>query len=381
VATQVIMPALGMAQDTGTVLGWLKQEGDVVAKGEALLEVETDKVTVEVESPADGRLAAVRAAVGEEVAVGVGVAVVLAEGEAVPDSEPQEASVTPPAPVARLERAAADVAKSGGAGHRPLASPKARRLASAHGLALASVTGTGPHGAIVAADLEAALPSAATPSLGGRLWERMAERVTTSWQTAPHFFLMREVDATRLESRRAACRDRTGLEGVTHTDLLLELCAAALREHPRVNAVWRDGLLAQETDVNIGVAVAVDDGLVVPVVHGVDRLGLGAIAARRAELVTAAREGRLRPEDVAGGTFTISNLGMYGVDGFYAIVNPPQVAILAVGRIADRVVAVDGVPAVRPTLVLGLSFDHRAVDGAHGAAYLDALARLIEEYE
>jgi pyruvate dehydrogenase E2 component (dihydrolipoamide acetyltransferase) len=184
------------------------------------------------------------------------------------------------------------------------------------------------------------------------------------------------VDASELQRRLALIREG-GAGSVTATDLLLKVCAQALRDHPQVNACWRDGAAVQGDEVNIGIAVAVDDGLVVPVVRGVDRLALEAVATRRAELVAAAREGRLRPDDLEAGTFTISNLGMYGVDGFFAIVNPPQVAILAVGRITERVVAVEGVPAVRPTLVLGLSFDHRAVDGARGAQFLDSLARLI----
>jgi pyruvate dehydrogenase E2 component (dihydrolipoamide acetyltransferase) len=174
-------------------------------------------------------------------------------------------------------------------------------------------------------------------------------------------------------------RAQVGLESVTHTDLLVKAAAEALARHPGVNASWRDGTLARSSDVNVGIAVAIDEGLVVPVVHGADRLGLDEVAARRTELVAAAREGRLRPEDVSGGTFTISNLGMYGVDAFLAIVNAPQGAILAVGRIADRVVALDGQPAVRPLLTLALSFDHRVVDGARGAEFLDTLAAFVEE--
>jgi pyruvate dehydrogenase E2 component (dihydrolipoamide acetyltransferase) len=187
------------------------------------------------------------------------------------------------------------------------------------------------------------------------------------------------VDAGRLAGWRDSLRRRDGYERVTHTDLLVKLCAAALREHPRVNASWRDGELGPNEAVNIGIAVAIEDGLVVPVVHGADELGIDEIAARRADLVAAAREGRLSPKDVGGGTFTISNLGMHGVDAFLAIVNEPQAAILAVGRIADRVVAVDGRPEVRPTMTLALSFDHRVVDGARGAEFLDTLASLVEE--
>ncbi len=207
----------------------------------------------------------------------------------------------------------------------------------------------------------------------------MAERTAESWQTVPHFYLERDVDAGRLESWRAAVRARAGYERVTHTDLLVKIAAAALREHPRVNASWRDGGVVEHPDVNVGIAVAVEDGLVVPVVHGADGLGLKEIAARRGEVVAAAREGRLRLEDVSDGTFTISNLGMFGVDRFGAIVNAPQAAILAIGRIAERIVPVDGAPAVRPMLSLTLSFDHRVVDGARGAQFLDTLASLIEE--
>jgi pyruvate dehydrogenase E2 component (dihydrolipoamide acetyltransferase) len=193
----------------------------------------------------------------------------------------------------------------------------------------------------------------------------MAERTQRAWQEVPHFYLRREVDATRLNSWRAAAQAK-----VSHTDLLVKVAAEALRRHPRVNNGDR---------VNVAIAVATEDGLVAPVVHDADRLELAQIAERRAEIVSRAREHKLRPEDVSGGTFTVSNLGMYGVDSFDAIVNAPQAAILAVGRIHDRVVAVDGQPAVRPVLELSISCDHRVVDGARGAEFLDTLVSLIEE--
>jgi pyruvate dehydrogenase E2 component (dihydrolipoamide acetyltransferase) len=207
----------------------------------------------------------------------------------------------------------------------------------------------------------------------------MAERTTRAWQEVPQFVLEREVDASRLESWRAAARRKPGCEQVSHTDLLVKICAAALRAHPRVNASWRDGAIVAGDRVNVGVAVATADGLVVPVVHGADTLDLAAIAARRRELVDAARAGRLRPEDVQGGTCTISNLGMYGVDVFQAIVNAPQAAILAVGRILERPVALNREVVVRPMLTLSVSFDHRVADGARGAEFLDTLAALVEE--
>lgn len=379
-ATDVLMPALGMAQETGKVVRWLRAEGDAVVRGEPLMEIETDKVTVEIEAPADGTLAAVTAREGEDVPVGQTVALILAEGEAAPPAAgpapaDEQDLPTPERAAPRL------VAVETSTARRRLASPKARRVAAELAIDLATVEGSGPFGAVVAADLEGAPDAPSAPALGevGRVWRRMAENTTRSWQTVPHFFLLREVDAGRLNGWRESTRRRAGYEGVTHTDLLVKLCAASLREHPRVNASWRDDGLVEQPAVNIGIAVATDGGLVVPVVHDADRLELREIAERRRALVDAAREERLRPDDVAGGTFTISNLGMFGVDAFLAIVNAPQSAILAVGRIADRVVAVDGRAEVRPTMTLSLSFDHRAVDGARGAQFLDTLTGLIEE--
>lgn len=393
-ATDVIMPALGMAQETGKLLRWLKTEGEAVSKGEPLMEVETDKVTVEVEAPADGTLA-LRAAEGDEVAVGTAVAVIVGPGEPAPEpaSAVAAAAAAPSAdapPVADSELEVVPATHTGSS-RRQLASPKARRLALEHGIELAAVAGSGPHGAVVAADVEAldgnGAIADAPPSRRdageeiplGAVWARMAERMSESWRTVPHFFLLRQVEASRLLAWRESLRSRAGYEGVTHTDLLVKLCAAALREHPRVNASWRDGKVLASAAVNVGIAVALDDGLVVPVVHDADGLDLQNVAARRKALVEAARSGRLRPEDVSGGTFTVSNLGMYGVDAFAAIVNPPQAAILAVGRITDRVIPVAGKAEVRPTLVVCLSFDHRVVDGARGAQFLDTLAGLLEE--
>jgi pyruvate dehydrogenase E2 component (dihydrolipoamide acetyltransferase) len=206
----------------------------------------------------------------------------------------------------------------------------------------------------------------------------MAERMTTSWTTAPHFYLVREVNVTRLASWLDQARKQTGAH-VTYTDLLIKLVAAAISRHPRVNASWKDGTIVQGSEINVGLAVAIDDGLVVPVIHRADTLHLPELAARRADVVSRAQAGKLRPADIQGGGFTISNLGMFGVDAFSAIVNPPQAAILAVGRIADRVVALHGQPVVQPTLVLTLSCDHRALDGARAAQFLGTLADLVEE--
>jgi pyruvate dehydrogenase E2 component (dihydrolipoamide acetyltransferase) len=400
--TNVIMPALEMAQETGKVIRWLKAPGATVAKGEPIVEIETDKITVEIEAPASGVLRDVTANEGDVVPVGHTIAVIADAGAPAAAAAPVAAApsaraTSAPAaervkasPLARkiaeqhgvdlstvrtrggkIEKADVLAHVSSRAG-RVLASPKARRLASERGVDLKVVRGSGPDGAVLAADLPAAASRAADGV--GTVWRVMAERMTQSWTTTPHFYLVREVNASRLMSWRA----RVGKQ-ITYTDLLVRLVAAALAQHPRVCVSWKDGTIVQHADINIGLAVAIEDGLVVPVIHRANTLSLAEIASRREELVTRAQSGKLRPADISGGVFTISNLGMYGVDAFNAIVNPPQAAILAVGRIADRVVPVNGVPAVAPVMVLTLSCDHRALDGARGAQFLGALADLVEE--
>ena len=367
---EVIMPALGMAQETGKVLRWLKLDGADVVKGEPLLEVETDKVTVEIESPADGTLGGVSALEGAEVPVGTVIALVLQDGESLATAPTEASGMTEQTagPTATADAAAAVVVPApDAASRRRLASPKARRLAQAAGIDLDSIAGSGPNGAVVAADIEAVGRPAAEV---GAVWHRMAERMERAWREVPQFVLTRDVDATALRAGRG--------DGVTITDLLVKRCAEALVRHPRLTMSWHDGGFVAGAGVNVGIAVATDDALVVPVVHGADRLSLAEISSRRQALVDAARVGALRPEDVQGGTFTISNLGMFGVDAFQAIVNAPQAAILAVGRIVERPVAVRDSLAVRPVLTLTVTFDHRVVDGARGAEFLDTLASLIE---
>jgi len=437
--TNIIMPALELAQESGKVVHWLKRPGDAVQKGEPLVEIETDKVTVEIEAPAAGVLRDVTAHEGDVVPVGQTIAVILAAGEVgagasapavMPAANAAATGAVPTPPVAvntsagvvkasplarkiaeqhgvdlarvktasgRIDKAdvlayvesqKAPFAGDGRAGRLVAASPKARRLAAERGLDISALRGSGPAGAVLTADVPAAARPAvsapAAPSLRpgapgvGTVWRIMAERMTTSWTTTPHFYLVREVNVSRLVSWLDKARKQTGAH-ITYTDLLVKLVAAALSQHPRVNASWKDGTIAQNADINIGLAVAIDDGLVVPVIHRADTLRLAEIAARREDIVSRAQTSKLRPADIQGGGFTISNLGMYGVDAFNAIVNPPQAAILAVGRIADRVVAVNGQPAVQPTMVLTLSCDHRALDGARGAQFLGVLAELIEE--
>jgi len=418
--TNVIMPALELAQESGKVLHWLKSPGDTVTKGEPLVEIETDKVTTEIEAPASGVLGDLTAGDGDVVPVGQAIALIFAPDEArsvgrAPAVAPPPRAgfaATVPAPAATVKasplareiarehgvdlaqvRAAggkiekADVlahiasrkepaAVDGTAARLTAASPKARKLAGERGLDIRALRGSGPGGAVLAADLAAAGLREA-PGVG-TVWRIMAERMTASWTSAPHFYLFREVNVSRLISWRERVSTQTGAR-ITYTDLLVKLVAAALSRHPGVNASWKDGAIVRNAQINIGLAVAIDDGLVVPVIHRADTLSLAEIAARREDVVSRGQAGKLRPADIQGGGFTISNLGMYGVDAFNAIVNPPQAAILAVGRIADRVIAVNGQPAVQPTMMLTLSCDHRALDGARGAQFLGALADLLEE--
>jgi pyruvate dehydrogenase E2 component (dihydrolipoamide acetyltransferase) len=343
-STEVIMPALGLAQETGRLVRWLKRDGDQVAKGEPLMEVETDKATVEVESPATGMLTAITAAEGDDIAVGHAIAVILAAGESAPSSPSRQAS---------------PAASTG----RPSASPKARRLAEERGVDLARVVGTGPGGAILEEDIPQAGDSGPNEA---PLWRAMSDNVSRSWKQAPHFFVFREVDASALVEERGRSSKQ-----VTYTDLLVRGVATALIEHPRMNS--------DAKEVNIGLAVAVPNGLIVPVIHGVNGRSVEEIATQRHELVERVRGGRLRAADVTGGTFTISNLGMYGVDLFTAILTEGQAGILAVGRIADRVVAREGAAVVRPTMLMSLSCDHRRVDGARAAEFMQALVELIEQ--
>jgi pyruvate dehydrogenase E2 component (dihydrolipoamide acetyltransferase) len=211
-----------------------------------------------------------------------------------------------------------------------------------------------------------------------RMWKVMADRLTQSWTTVPHFFLARDVDAKKFKKWHNNAQERSKVK-LTFTDLMVKLVAQSLRAHNRVNAAWVDGRIVANGAIHIGLAVAVEDGLLVPVIRNADHLGLEEIATARADLVARAQAGKLGVDELQGGTFTISNLGMFGIDQFSAIINPPQAAILAVGRIADRVAAVDGKPKVRPMLTLNLSSDHRVVDGARAARFLDYLAGLIEE--
>jgi pyruvate dehydrogenase E2 component (dihydrolipoamide acetyltransferase) len=380
-AISVVMPALEMAQETGKLVSWLKKEGQSVSKGEPLLEIETDKAVMEIEATGDGVLAGIKAKQGDVIPVGQTIAWILAAGESVPVEDAAatasaRATTESARPSAPASHAAPAETKSGSA----RISPKARRLAQEHGVDISTLQGTGPGGEILASDVLAAASSSPAASKAqietltsiGRL---MAERTTESWKNVPHFFVTREIDATTLVAAKEKFAASAGTVKVTHTDVLISRVAHALAKHPRINASWTGQAIQLNPDVNVALAMAVNDGVVTAVIPKANTLSVSEIAALRKELTDRAHSGKLRPSDIANGTFTISNLGMYNVDAFTAIITPPQAAILAVGRIVDRVVAVDGQPAVRPILTVTLSSDHRVIDGARAAVFLDELAR------
>jgi pyruvate dehydrogenase E2 component (dihydrolipoyllysine-residue acetyltransferase) len=394
-AISVVMPALEMAQETGKLLAWRKKEGESVRKGEPLLEIETDKAVVEVEAPGDGVLAGITANVGAVIPVGETIAWLVAPGEKPPakmaapaaraSGATQQAAAAAPA-VATAKASVAAVA--------PQISPKARRLAKELGVDIGQIRGTGPEGVITAEDVQkfagskGAVTGAATSATASgvetlsQIARLMAERTTQSWTSVPHFFLVREADASELvvaQKRLGDEAEKTHSTAPTITDFLIALVAKVLGKHPRMNASWAGESVRSNKEINVSVAVAVKDGVVGTVIHKADTLKIAEISEQRRELTQRARAGRLRPADITGGTFTLSNLGMYKVDGFSAIITPPQAAILAVGAIAERVVAVEGKPAVRPMMTMTLSSDHRVVDGTRAAEFLSDLAEAIRE--
>jgi pyruvate dehydrogenase E2 component (dihydrolipoamide acetyltransferase) len=388
-AISVVMPALEMAQETGKLLAWRKKEGEQVSKGEPLLEIETDKAVVEVEAPGDGLLAGITAQVGDEIPVGQTIAWLVKPGETPPTGtetrSPSARATTAPDRVS----SAAPPAAEGHAAAGPQISPKARRLAKELGVDVAQVSGSGPRGVISAEDVQAfvdahsaslaALPASQPLSKIARL---MAERTTHSWTTVPHFFVSRDIDCTELlatQNRLASKLQQDRGARLSITDLLIALVARVLTKHPRLNASWSEGAIRQDSNVNISVAMAVKDGVVNAVIHNAHSMELPDICVQRQELTGLARANKLRPADITGGSFTISNLGMYQVDSFTAIIPPSQAGILAVGGISDRVVAVDGKPAVRPIMTVTLSSDHRVVDGAAAAEFLRDLAEAVRE--
>ena len=384
-ATEVIMPALSPAQETGILIEWFKEEGDLIEKGEPLMEVETDKANVEVEATTTGILANITVNLGDEIPVGKVIALILADGESVPESNKEYSS-------SETKVSEEDTAQLQTTISNPLdpsanlptnkivASPKVRQYAKKEGIDLSFIKGSGPNGVILMEDVLVNQSSTETeendiPTSKG--WRLMADRLTESWSSAPHFNLVRHLDVSNLVTYKKQVQEKNS-NRLTYTDLLIKLVSITLKEHPRINASWIDNKIVKNSEINVGLAVDFDGGLIVPVIHKTDELSLGEITNRRKDLITRTQAGKLRSGDLDRGTFTISNLGMFDVDSFNAIINPPQAAILAVGRIVDKVVPVDGLPEVRPILTLNLSFDHRVVDGVRGAEFLKTLSNLIE---
>jgi pyruvate dehydrogenase E2 component (dihydrolipoamide acetyltransferase) len=411
-ATEIKLPRLGQGMESGTVVRWLKQEGERVEKGEPLYELDTEKVTQEVEADASGVLLKIAVEEGE-VPVGQTIAVIGEEGEEVPEAAaapegeveeaPEEEGTRAPARDEERERAreaaAVEAAPEKEEEPRPAtadgrikASPLARRIAREKGIELAEIRGTGPEGRIVAEDVERALAApapAAAPAAAPAEPEvveltsvrrTIARRLTQAWE-APVFQISMSADMTRAQElrERLVALMREGDTKPTVSDVLTKVCAAALMRYRDVNAHYADETVRRFPTANVGMAVATDRGLLVPVIHGAERLTLQEIAAARADLVARAREARLQQPDFEGGTFTISNLGMYGVEQFVAVLNPPQVAILAVGAIEEEAVVVDGDLEIKPMMTLTLTCDHRAIDGAVAAEFLGTVRALLEE--
>ena len=397
-ATEVILPRLGQGMESGTIVRWLKSEGEPVEKGEPLFELDTDKVTQEVEAEAAGVLLKIAVSEGE-VPVGQTVAFIGEQGEDVPEVAAAPPPVVAEAPSNSLLQAKEEQVLAGEASGngRIKASPLARRLARERGIDLAALHGTGPEGRIVAEDVEraeAGAPAAApasnrllqAPVPAGEvervpltnIRKTIARRLTEAWQI-PVFQLQTSADMTRVNALVARLRERDPDVRVTVTDVLTKISAQALMRHREANAEFTEDAILLHPSANVGLAVAAPQGLVVPVIRGAERLSLTEIAAVRGDLVGRSRENKLRAEDIEGGTFTISNLGMYAVERFTAVLNPPQAAIVAMGATEDRVVPFDGGTAVRPMVTLTGTFDHRAVDGAPAAAFLQTLKESLED--
>jgi len=406
VSSDVKLPRLGQGMEAGTIVKWLKSEGDRVEKGEPLFEVDTDKATQEVEAEASGVLLKIAVESGE-VPVGQTIAVIGEAGETVAVEAPPEATATPAPP----EPAAAGPAPSGArpaqqngdtsstaedTGDRIKASPLARRIARERGIQLDSVRGTGPEGRIIAEDLERvearpeeARPVPATTAAPSRpedieavpltrIRATIARRLTQAWEV-PAFQLTVSADMTLSNELVERARELNPGVRVTVTDLLTKVCAMALSRHRDVNVQFTEEAILRYPTANVGIAVAAPQGLVVPVIREAERLSLAETAARRTELVGRARDGKLAQADLEAGTFTISNLGMFGVDQFIAVLNPPQAAILAVGATTEQPVVKEGAVVPRPLMTMTLTVDHRAVDGAAAADFLRTVKTFVEE--
>ena len=434
--TEILMPRLSDTMEEGVISSWQKQPGDEIEVGDVIVDIETDKAVMEFEAYEAGVLKEILVPEGESAAIGTPIAVITPAGgaEAAEAAEPAEKAEDKraeeeEAPAAKAEKAEkaeaepepaavpaaagaepAEAAARPAGRSRPPSSPLARRLARDHGIDLNTLTGSGPGGRIVRADIEAAIrgaaepaaePAAAAPAAQppaarpeaakapaedqdveavplNRFRKVAAKRLTESKREAPHFYLNREVDAEPLLSFRATLNEALAPAKVSVNDLIVKAAAVALREHPAVNVSFTEENLLFHKRVNVGVAVAVEDGLVVPVVKDADRKSVSEIGREARELAGKARDGKLSLQEMSGGTFSVSNLGMFGVDSFSAVINPPEAAILAVGASRDVPVVRDGQVVPGKRMALTLSVDHRATDGATAARFLDRLAELLE---
>ena len=416
-ATNILMPALSPTMTEGTLAKWLKAEGDTVKAGDVIAEIETDKATMEVEAVDEGVLGKIMVPAGSEgVKVNVVIAVLVEPGEAVPNgSVAPEPVLAPPAPkpaTAAPVPAAVPVAVAAPATHvgdRAIASPLARRMATQAGLDLAAIKGTGPQGRIVKTDIEAAMnrpaavapvaaPVAApaprpamTPAVIGMttatpnssMRKVIARRLSESKASIPHFYVAMEIELDALMKLRAELnaqspKDGPGTFKLSVNDLVIKACGVALRRHPGVNASWTEEAILHFNEVDISVAVAIPDGLITPIVKGADRKGLATISNEMKDLATRAKSGKLKPDEFQGGGFSISNMGMFGVSHFSAIINPPQAGILAVGAGTQRAVVKSGALAIATVMTCNLSVDHRVIDGSLAAEFMATLKGLIE---
>jgi pyruvate dehydrogenase E2 component (dihydrolipoamide acetyltransferase) len=390
-ATTVVMPKLGLTMTEGTIEKWLKQEGDRVEKGEPLVEIITEKINFQYESPASGILQKILHHEGEVIPVTTPIAIIAEEGEAVAEVEGMkpEVSAEKAAPVA-LEKELKELRK------RIFASPIARKIAQEKGVDLSSLKGSGPGGRIIKIDvmqvpekgpakeieipLQVPKPAEKIIPLKG-IRRIIAKRMTESFQNIPHFYLSLEIDMTACLSLREQLKEEAEKRiqvRLTLTDLLVRMVASALKDHPIINSRIEGDQIHLLDEINIGVAIAIENGLIVPVVHQADRKSLTEIAITIRDLTQKAREGKLSLEDVGGGTFTLSNMGMLGIDKLNPIINPPECSILGVGRTIEKPVVIGGEIKIRPMAWFSLSSDHRIVDGATAAPFLNRIKKLIE---
>ncbi|TCC57785.1 2-oxo acid dehydrogenase subunit E2 [Kribbella pittospori] len=392
------MPRLSDTMETGVVVTWHKQTGEMVEAGEILADIETDKAVMEYEAYESGVLGRILVAEGEEAAIGQPIAVISEEDDAAAPDEAAASQAPTPTPLAQAAAPPSPVAvtASGAAMERMPASPLARRDAVELGVDLTQVAGTGPGGRIIRADVRAAaqaMPAEPETTVTqaqndgeemplSLLRRTSGKRLADSARTAPHFYLTASADLENLVDLRFeinAQLTEAGRQKVSINDLVIRACALTLRRHPDVNSSLSGDNVLRHHDINLGVAVAIDDGLLVPVIRNADHKSVGVIAEESAALAVRARERQLTTDEMAGGTFTISNLGMYGVEQFTAIINPPQAAILAVGvSRREAVVLDDGSLAARTRMRYTLSADHRILNGADGARFLADLTHLLE---